>query len=188
MAQKPQFLPNTSYTILGLLSSGEELSGYEIRKQAQNMRFFYWSPAQSQVYSELRRLETQGLVESFDVEQDGKPDKRLYHINVTGINELKRWLSAVEDNTTVVKHSVALKLFFGNMTTPEVLVEILNRFISNTKEMLGQIAVVQEYLENDSTQVYPAMVAEWGYHYYESELAMAVNLLERLEALAPDDK
>ena len=52
------FLPGSAYAVLGLLSFGAELSGYELRQLALNsLRFFYWTPAQSQIYRELRRLQ-----------------------------------------------------------------------------------------------------------------------------------
>lgn len=38
--------------MLGLLSFDQELSGYDLKKWADgSLRFFYWSPAISQIYS-----------------------------------------------------------------------------------------------------------------------------------------
>lgn len=180
MTKRSQSLSNTSYTILGILSFGEELSGYEIRKWAENIRFFYWSPAQSQIYSELQRLEEKELVFPYAVPQEGKPDKRLYGITEFGIAKFQGWLSDEEVNATVIKHSVALKLYFGHMATPDILTNIFQRFIAETEEILGQLGVVQEYLENHPNMEYPALVAEWGYHYYNAELTMAKKMLARI--------
>ncbi|MEM7125839.1 MAG: helix-turn-helix transcriptional regulator [Chloroflexota bacterium] len=182
MAKKQKGLPITTYTVLGLLSFGEELSGYDIRQWAQNMRFFYWSPAQSQVYTELQRLEERGYVLSHLVEQRGKPNKRLYRITDRGIEEFKRWMKSDEaESTTVLKHGVALRLFFGHMTTPDVLIELLERFVEDAHEQMGQLGIVQEYMENTPTLDYPALVAEWGYHYLKAEVSMAQKLIERLK-------
>lgn len=183
MTKRSTKLPTTSYAVLGLLSFGEELSGYDIRQWAQNMRFFYWSPAQSQVYSELRRLAEHALVVSRDVPQAGKPDKRLYRITDAGIAEFRRWFVSDElDTTTVIKHSVVLKIFFGHMGTPEDLVTLLNRFIEEVNHNLGQLGVVQEYFENDESMAYPALAAEWSYHYYRAELEIAQSLLARFQS------
>lgn len=178
-------LPNTGYAVLGILSFGEALSGYEIRKWAESLRFFYWSPAQSQIYAELRRLSKLGYVNSQEIKQEGKPDKRLYTINEQGIAEFKRWLAEEPVEPTVVKHSLALKLFFGHMSEPERLIQMLEHFIAETKENLGQLGVVQEYTENDERFSYPALVAEWGYNYYEAELKTAESMLERLRTQTP---
>src|SRR5260370_29999393 len=51
-------LPPTAWAVLGLLSFDRELTGYDLRKWANaSLRFFYGSPAMSQIYRELRRLE-----------------------------------------------------------------------------------------------------------------------------------
>ena len=62
-----QDLPITSYALLGLLTFGDDpdagLTGYELKQRADFTLRFYWvSPAMSQVYSELRRLTDAGLV------------------------------------------------------------------------------------------------------------------------------
>ena len=144
MASNRKQLPNTSYMVLGLLSFGASMSGYEIRKWAENMRFFYWSPAQSQIYSELNRLAELGYVTSTTVQQEGKPDKRLYQITEDGLGEMSRWQREVPPAGTIIKNGMALKLYFGHTTTPEVLITMLEDFIEETRDMLGQSAVVQE--------------------------------------------
>jgi DNA-binding PadR family transcriptional regulator len=184
MRQKEHPLPNTSYAILGILSFGQELSGYEIRKWAQNLRFFYWSPAQSQVYSELQRLEEHGFVVSREVKQEEKPDKRLYQITQQGAAELRRWLEEESAETTVIKHSVALRLFFGHVTTPAILIDMLKKYAEELNAMLGQLGVVQEFMENEPGFAYPALVAEWSHHYYAAELVMVQQLVEQLRKLS----
>ena len=177
-------LPNTGYAVLGILSFGKALSGYEIRKWAESLRFFYWSPAQSQIYAELRRLAKLGYVTSQEVKQEGKPDKRLYTINKKGLKEFKHWLDKEPVEPTVMKHSLLLKLFFGHVTEPERLVQMLEHFIAETTDRLGQLGVVQEYTENDEHFAYPAFVAEWGYNYHKAELETAKTMLKRLKKVS----
>jgi len=174
-------LPNTGYAVLGILSFRQSLSGYEIRKRAESLRFFYWSPAQSQIYAELRRLAKLEYVASQEVKQEGKPDKRLYTINEQGLAEFERWLAEEPLEPTVMKHSLLLKLFFGHMTEPERLVQMLEHFIKETEQNLGQLGVVQEYTENDERSSYPALVAEWSYNYHKAELETAKTMLKRLK-------
>ncbi len=67
------------YQILGVLLR-KPRSGYDIVKQLENIR-----PVKtSQVYPTLARLEKQGLVLSHDVEQAGKPNKRVYSTTANG--------------------------------------------------------------------------------------------------------
>lgn len=178
-ASKP--LANTSYAVLGLLSFGEELSGYKIRKEAAALKFFYWSPAQSQIYSELKRLENSGYVSSRKVKQEGKPNKQLYKITDAGLKELKTWLSNEPVENTVMKHSMLFRLFFAHMTSQDVLVEQLNAFISQSKEHLAQLAIVQEYGEIEDRNPYQVHVLDWGEQHYKAEIASAEKLLEQLK-------
>ena len=56
-----QGLPTTSYALLGLLSFGDELTGYELKQRADSTLRFYWvSPAMSQVYTELAPTSRRG--------------------------------------------------------------------------------------------------------------------------------
>ena len=73
-------LPTTAYAVLGLLTFGE-MSGYDLKRMAnQSIRYFFWSPASSQIYSELRRLKSLGYATEREVAQERRPDKRLYQI------------------------------------------------------------------------------------------------------------
>ena len=70
-------LPTTTYILLGALTF-QPRSGYELKALLdRSVRHFYWSPAQSQIYADLRRLVERGLVTVQDVPQAHRPDKRL---------------------------------------------------------------------------------------------------------------
>src|SRR3954464_15976285 len=81
----------TSWALLGMLSYEYELSGYDIRKWIEwSMRFFYGSPAYSQIYSELKKLVQLGLVTS-RVENSGTRNRRLYKITWVGLDAVTQW-------------------------------------------------------------------------------------------------
>src|SRR3954452_22323679 len=75
MSQDPPVaLPTTSYAVLGLLTFGDELTGYELKQRADNtLRFYCVAPAMSQIYSELTRLTHRGLVEPTTSDGEGRP-------------------------------------------------------------------------------------------------------------------
>ncbi|MGH2586426.1 MAG: PadR family transcriptional regulator [Dehalococcoidia bacterium] len=173
-------LPATSYAVLGLLSFAEELSGYDVRQWARSLRFFYWSPAQSQIYGELRRLATLGLVAHREVEQERRPDKRLYRITEAGLGKLRRWQEAGTVDPPVIKHSVALRLFFGHLATPDRLRTLLEEHGRRTEAVLDELRAVLADLGDDPRWTYPALVAEWGLLYYASELDAVREIAGRL--------
>src|SRR5277367_518123 len=82
-------LAATSWALLGMLSYEHELSGYDIRKWIDwSMRFYYGSPAYSQIYSELKKLEQLGLVTSRVENAGGTRNSRLYKISDAGLDEV----------------------------------------------------------------------------------------------------
>ncbi len=70
-----QDLPVTAYALLGLLTFGDELTGYELKQRADNTLRFYWvAPAMSQIYTELTRLTEHEYVEPVTTARPGSPD------------------------------------------------------------------------------------------------------------------
>ena len=117
-----QQLATTGYAILGVLSFNRELSGYDVKKWADaSLRFFYWSPALSQVYTELGRLERRGLVSSRTVPRDEVRDKRVFRITDLGREQLARWVDEAPVEVPVLKHSVVLRAWLGHLAQPEQL-------------------------------------------------------------------
>ena len=80
------------YATLSLLARCP-LSGYDIAREMKRPHAFFFGHAQiSQIYPELSRLQEAGLVTSTVVEQQGKPDKRVYTIAPAGMQRLRSWL------------------------------------------------------------------------------------------------
>lgn len=52
---------------------------------------FFWHARRSQIYPELARLEEAGLISHTLVEQQDRPDKKVYQITPAGLDTLRRW-------------------------------------------------------------------------------------------------
>jgi DNA-binding PadR family transcriptional regulator len=114
-------LPTTSYIILGMLTY-REMSGYDIKQLLEkSIRHFYTIPAKSQIYAELRRLESLGYATVHEIPQTRRPDKWLYRITQKGREEMRRWLAATTVPPDVYKSPLLLKLFFGHLASHEDL-------------------------------------------------------------------
>ena len=124
-APTPQPAPTqTGYTLLGLLSFGDELSGYELKQRADNLRFFWSAPAMSQVYREVERLTAAGLVTQRRVVRDGARSTKVYGLTAAGERAVRAWLATPPD-PPVLRHPVALRVFFGHVARPGRLEEVL---------------------------------------------------------------
>ncbi|MFF2196532.1 PadR family transcriptional regulator [Streptomyces sp. NPDC058157] len=178
-------LPATSWAVLGLLSFGEELSGYDLKKWSDwSLRFFYWSPSFSQIYSELKRLEKAGYASSRMVAQDtGTRDKRVYRITEAGLDAVRRWAREAPVDPPVLKHGPMLRLWLGHLLEPEQMRELLLRQREFAEGMRrgaeADVAAAQE----EEAWAYPTLTLKWAERYYASERDLAAAMLEDIEAL-----
>jgi DNA-binding PadR family transcriptional regulator len=178
----PDGLRTTAYALLGLLLFREETSGYELKQLAdRTLRFFWFSPAMSQVYSELQRLLEAGLVSARRVPGPGRGrTTRLFRITPLGRARLVRWLEESEAEFPILKHSVALRLFFGHLTGAPHARELLQGYAERLRERVSELEAIRAAIQDDPGLGYPAMVAEWGLRYYEAESAIVRDLARRL--------
>lgn len=171
----------TGYALLGLLSFGRELSGYELKRWADgSLRFFYAAPAMSQVYRELDRLREAGLVTARDVPGGATRTTRVHRITEAGSAALRQWLDDQPAASPLLKHSVALRVFLGHLADPERLRATVAEHRRRCEELLAEVEAVHEDLGDDPTWHYARLVADWGRTYYAAEVEAARRLEERL--------
>jgi DNA-binding PadR family transcriptional regulator len=172
----------TGYALLGLLSFGRELTGYELKQWADDsLRFFYSAPAMSQVYRELAQLEVAGFVVAREVD-DGGRTIRTYGLSRSGRAELRHWLTDTPVGVTVFKHHLALRVFLGHLAEPGQLLRQVAEQRARCEEMLDDLALVRDGLADDpeNTWCHARLVAEWGVDHYRSELRSLDRLAARL--------
>src|SRR5438552_16167692 len=87
----PRTLPTSTYAVLGLLSL-TPLAGYELAQAVNKSIAYFWPMSKTQVYSELGRLDSLGLVDAAEVEQERLPDKRVFTLTPAGARALDQWL------------------------------------------------------------------------------------------------
>lgn len=179
-------LPATAWAVLGLLSFGQELSGYDLKKWADtSLRFFYWSPATSQIYAELRRLEQLGYVDERVAAQDDLRNKRLYRITDVGTAALRTWAREAPVEPPVLKHGVLLRVWLGHLCEPEELRDTVRQHRAYAESMIEELRESEEMASTAPEWAFPAIVTRWGEKYYLAERDLADDLLRELEALDP---
>ena len=174
-------LPITSYAILGLVTF-DEISGYDLKRMAdQSIRYFFWSPASSQIYAELRRLASLGYVTERGVAQERRPDKRLYRITPEGEQALTEWLERPEVEPDVIKSAFLLKLFFGKFTSPEILVAQIRTRKRQAEDTLAQLEELERHIQGDDKFFFPYLTLKSGILYGRAGLDWAEGALEDLQ-------
>lgn len=161
----------TGYAILGMLTFGRPLSGYEIRQWARGMfGHLYPPPAQSQIYRELTMLEETGRVTSTPVDQTDRPDKIVYELTPAGHDAIRTWAGTEPVAPTVLKHHAALRVFLGHNTTRDHLSEILETHRQGVLAALDELETLSVALTDDQDAAYAAIAADWAAEIYRGDL------------------
>jgi len=174
----------TPNAVLGLLSFGQELSGYDLKKWADHsLRFFFWSPAISQIYSELRRLESLGYVTSRVVAKDDTRSRRLYRITEEGRAWLAHWLESEPTDVPVLKHPTILRVWLGHLMEPATLRQAVTEHRSRVAAQLAEVREDQRLVAANESMAYAELVIRWAERYYSAELDNTNRLLDDLDEL-----
>jgi DNA-binding PadR family transcriptional regulator len=180
-------LPVTSYALLGLLTFGDELTGYEIKQRADRTLRFYWvAPAMSQIYSELSRLTEHRLVEPTVSDGAGRPTT-TYRITAAGQQALRDWMDDTPTGFPVLKHNVLLRLLVGHAMEPERIRAMLEEYVAELAVARSDLRGVRDSLRGADGPGqpfhYPSVVADWGLDYFAAEARHTRTALEGLSCV-----
>ena len=143
--------------VLGLLSFGPQ-SGYDLKQFADaSISHFYWSPAKSQVYSELRRLRAAGLVTEQHVEQENRPEAEWLELIDAAVHYFPQWAVMGTKSTSNwgyylfdVTNQYILYGVEGGFLTPETRkFQVVNEFISGVF-LIGFTSMAQSLVQLES--------------------------------------
>lgn len=118
---------NTQFAILGLLTIGCQ-TGYSIKQMMDGSLNHFWKISYGQIYPTLKKLVDQGYASVQDTAQEGKPDKKEYHITQKGKAALKEWLQDPILDLATDKNELLLKLFFSRHQDSAQTVELLDSY------------------------------------------------------------
>lgn len=79
------------YALLALLARAP-LTGYDLAQRMRRSTDFFWTARHSQIYPELARMESAGMVTHEVVRQTERPDKKVFTITEAGSAALRAWL------------------------------------------------------------------------------------------------
>lgn len=180
-----QELPPTAWAVLGLLSFPGERTGYELKKWADSsLRFFYWSPAISQIYAELRRLEELGYAASARSGPEEARAKRRYAITDAGREALAGWAAdTAEAGPPVLKHGLLLRVWLGHLAEPERLRAMVGEHLERTRAELAAVREAMEQAGAVAEWAFPALALRWSERQHLAELELGEALLTDLTDL-----
>ncbi|MFI6919247.1 PadR family transcriptional regulator [Nonomuraea spiralis] len=114
------------HAVLAALLDGE-YSGYQLTKIFDVGVSNFWYAAPQQLYAELTRLESDGLVSGREVVQRGRPNKRVFQVTPAGLDELAAF-AAAPAKPLLIRDDLAVKVHAADRLDPAPLIaQLLDR-------------------------------------------------------------
>lgn len=182
--RRQQKLGATAHAALVLLAFGEA-SGYELKLRAdRTLRFFFNSPAMSQIYSELDRLTLAGLVEDRLDVRSGDRQTRVFRLSTSGRRELQRWLADEPLPPTVFKSHLALRFVVGHLADADRMRADVATERARVQAELADIRQVYDALDPGHHELgWAWLIANWGTRYFAAMLDQLDELSGHLDVL-----
>lgn len=179
MSPGKKALPSTSYAVLGILSI-HPMSGYELAAAAERSIANFWPVSRSQIYSELARLETLGMIAGTDVAQERVPDKRVFEITDAGQEAFTAWVAEPGYEPSRMRLGFCLKTFFGHHMPRETMIANLEQFKKESAERAVYLARVDELLKTLPEAAFTRATADLGRRIAATAAEWAGDLLSDL--------
>ena len=123
------------HAVLAALLQGEA-SGYDLAKAFNASVANFWVATPQQFYRELDRLEAAGLIEGRVVEQQRRPNKRLFSLTPAGLEELAAF-TAEPSRPTSIKDELLVKIQAVRRRGSEAITAALQDRLTQAQEKLA---------------------------------------------------
>lgn len=171
------------YAVLAALLEGEA-SGYELSKVFDISFANFWPATPQQLYRELERLAQDGLVEARFVQQERRPNKRMFTLTEAGREDLRSFSAEPPRRPTAVRDELLIKL--QAMDDPETARAMIEERMTWARGKLGRYERVrarmldgrteEEYLR-ESDRVGPYLTLLAGISFEEQILTWCERVL-----------
>ncbi|MFJ2651898.1 PadR family transcriptional regulator [Streptomyces sp. NPDC087420] len=147
------------HALLGLLVD-RTASGYDLMKLFDTSLANVWPATQSQVYGELGKLDTTGLVE---VVAEGPRGRKEYGLTPEGLAELRRWLVEEEGSRPQRSETLLQVFFLGVLPKNQAVARLLRQAGTAARQHAG-LAALKESVdwEDGMLSVNGRLALEYG--------------------------
>jgi len=132
------------YAIMAVLLDGEA-SGYELAKRFDVSVAHFWHALPQQLYTELKRMERDGLATTTTVVQGRRPNKRVFALSDAGREALQRWVQEPSGPISV-KDELLVRLFAADIVDPEALLPGLEERLAQHETKLRAFEALRDAL------------------------------------------
>lgn len=174
------------HAILGFLEY-KPLTGYDLKTVFDMSVRHFWTADQSQIYRTLSRLAENGWAVTEVIEQDDRPDRKVYHITDDGRDELLRWLeSSLPSKGEHIAQLIQI-FFAGNLSDDQILA-LFQRLIERRRATLAELRKVRAKAECGSKEPAAArdsffwmLTLDYGIQMTQASLWWLEHAIKRIE-------
>ena len=179
-------LTPTARVILGMLKLGVR-TGYDVKKAIDTSTRFFWSASYGQIYPELKRLRKAGLVSAKQAPR-GRVKRTVYSLMPKGERALHEWLTDSENVIFELRDEGLLRLFFGDLLSPEEVLANLRMQVKVFELVLARFREIEVEARGgfaEPGQRYPYLALRYGIDFTTWSRDWYAEAARRLEAGEP---
>jgi hypothetical protein len=119
------------------------------------------------------------------VEQESRPDKRVYAITAGGRNRLTDWVNSSAFEQDVFKSTLMLRVFLGQSASPGALINLLQQNVDFEYDRLVELkGMEQRCVESGGDMVFSLLTIRVSIHLTEAAVKWSEESMKSLEAHA----
>ena len=176
------------HILLGMLR--EPLSGYDLRKRFDQSLKNFWRAELSQIYPQLKKMESEGLLTSKRMASDIGPQRRVYRRSSKGRKELVSWLKG---GPTVGEERIgylAQVFFLANLEDDDKTLSFMRQLRGYMAQRLEHLESIEaEWRQNDprypddlpDVEFYPQLTLAMGLRKYRANIDWCDEAIARIE-------
>jgi PadR family transcriptional regulator, regulatory protein AphA len=174
------------FAILGFLNY-HPYTGYDLKKIFDSSVRHFWSADQSQIYRTLANLTERSLVGMEKVPQEDRPDRKVYHITDSGIEELRKWIAGPAPMDEP-RSAPLIQVFFSGMFSDEEILqkfegfaEIMRMLLARYDQVPDQLGPYEKEITSPREHFFWMLTLENGICNMRANLEWAESIIERIK-------
>ncbi len=173
---------------LGALSE-RPMTGYEIKKQFEAAFRHFFLAGYGSIYPSLAQLAKEGFVSATEVEQDSRPDKKIYSITELGRDRLRDELLETEPRHRV-RSEFLVMMYFAHLMPAGRVTDVMEEMIGKWEKVLLEDieAFENEYGSGDPENLTPGQRFACGYGRAVLTAALAYTKRQKSQLLRKIDE
>ncbi len=156
-------LSATGRLLLGMIRVKGRRTGYDIKRLVEVSTRFFWAASPGQIYPELSRLESAGLLTRSE-EPHGGRSRNVYSVTDRGEQALHEWLTDSSAPSFELRNEALLKVFFADALTTDQQIEVVGAMRANHEAILDGIRKTTPPLRPDRKFGYITWLYGLGLH------------------------